>query len=526
MAVPSESKPVLPIQNATLLPSEYPGVLGPCRSATVIYGLPEFSDHSAGSGRSQPVSSPFIGPASHTSRGDTSQVANPDVFFSGQGDAQAEGKEHIETTAEGQPPRTIMHRSKTCSKFIPLLAFPVEKEFTLSYPPNVESAMLAELNAKAPMTKKDLTFWGHSINHDYSVAASMGISITAYRTGRQLLLTEKNPLLGKMLSSLSEPALPVRSVPSSSKVAKADDALIATHFWDQRVIAQFSHLQGPSQQWSSSEVTKALSILREKFLLPRFRLNIWKSFRRYAWRQINARPTNAGRIEFAKDCQCLRKILLKVLGGWLDSNHCLNPGCSWWELTTGSALFFWRWHKEIRNEARDGLHVHIVDPLTLPHSKLPQRLPKTEAGRILCAKVSKPVNKGYIEPGFVHNLSQYFPVPKVKEFFSGQEVVTDWRVVYDFTKSCLNDHIWSPNYPLPTQEAVLRQTDHASFLGDIDEGEQFLNFPLDPRLRPYAGVDLTPIIKLQPDSLAALWTIPYIQAAASCPDSCKRCWGR
>ena len=175
----------------------------------MIYELPEFSGHSAGSSRSQPVSSPFIGPASHTSWGDTSQIANPDVFFSGQGDAQAEGKEHIETKAESQPPRTVMDRSKTCSKFVPLLALPVEKGFTLGYLPNVESTMLAELKAKAPMTKKDLTFWCHSINHDYSVAASMGISITAYKTGRQILLPEENPLLGKTFLSLSEPALPV-----------------------------------------------------------------------------------------------------------------------------------------------------------------------------------------------------------------------------------------------------------------------------------------------------------------------------
>ena len=202
----------------------------------------------------------------------------------------------------------------------------------------------------------------------------------------------------------------------------------------------------------------------------------------------------------------------------------IAPSSSWWEWENGSSLFFWRWHPDIREEVRDGLKVHILNPLNLPNFLVPQRLPSDGSTQVISTKVAIPVQKGYIEDGFVKSLSQFFAVPKVKEVLNNTEVVTDWRIVYDFTKSGLNDHIWAPNFPLPTHEAVLRQMSHKSYLGDLDEGEQFLNFPLDPKLRPYAGVDLTPVVRLDPAGFAPLWSAQH-SASNTCARGIK-CWKR
>ena len=69
----------------------------------------------------------------------------------------------------------------------------------------------------------------------------------------------------------------------------------------------------------------------------------------------------------------------------------------------------------------------------------------------------------------------------------------DIRLVYDATKSGLNEACWAPWFSLQTCESHLRAVDPGTFMGDADLGEMFLNFPLDTRIRKYAGVDLTSI---------------------------------
>ena len=66
------------------------------------------------------------------------------------------------------------------------------------------------------------------------------------------------------------------------------------------------------------------------------------------------------------------------------------------------------------------------------------------------------------------------------------------RMVYDATSSGLNDAVWAPWFPMPTVESHLRAVEGRTFMSDCDVGEMFLNFMLEPRLRPHAGVDLTP----------------------------------
>lgn len=63
--------------------------------------------------------------------------------------------------------------------------------------------------------------------------------------------------------------------------------------------------------------------------------------------------------------------------------------------------------------------------------------------------------------------------------------------MYDATKSGLNAAIWAPNFFLPTIDSIVSRSNDSTFFGDIDVGEMFLNYFLDPRLRSKAGVDVT-----------------------------------
>ena len=91
--------------------------------------------------------------------------------------------------------------------------------------------------------------------------------------------------------------------------------------------------------------------------------------------------------------------------------------------------------------------------------------------------------KRYIDKGHVKSLTSYFGVPKGER---------DIRMVYDATRSGLNASLWAPGFGLPMVDSMVRGVDEGSFMGDLDIGEMFLNFPLHPKLQPYAGVDLQP----------------------------------
>jgi hypothetical protein len=155
---------------------------------------------------------------------------------------------------------------------------------------------------------------------------------------------------------------------------------------------------------------------------------------------------------------------------------------SFWEWDDGSTVFFWRWTREHRNELRDGLKVWFKQS-ELPNYWGRQRWPEDQSHREqLREKLSKVVWRRYVSSGFVKSLTSFFAVPKG---------VGDIRGVYDATKSGLNKAIWAPNFCLPNIASVLHNSDDKTFYGDIDIGEMFLNYFLDPDLRPWAGVDLS-----------------------------------
>jgi hypothetical protein len=155
---------------------------------------------------------------------------------------------------------------------------------------------------------------------------------------------------------------------------------------------------------------------------------------------------------------------------------------TWWNWDAGSTLFFWRWPKWTKTAVRDGVEL-FVDWANLPKYWKKQQWPEDDKSiNKLRSKISNVRMKKYIQPGFVKSLTSYFAVPKAE---------TDVRIVYDGTACGLNDCLWAPNFMLPTVDSILRSASSDTWFGDIDLGEMFLNYPLDERVRPYAGVDVT-----------------------------------
>jgi hypothetical protein len=110
------------------------------------------------------------------------------------------------------------------------------------------------------------------------------------------------------------------------------------------------------------------------------------------------------------------------------------------------------------------------------------RPPHPDKLALLGQKVDKVRLRKYILPGPVANLTDFFDVPKGDD---------DIRVVYNGTSSGLNEALFAPGCYLPNADAAARLLMYYSHTVDVDLGEMFLKFSMDPVIRPHAGVELT-----------------------------------
>jgi hypothetical protein len=169
---------------------------------------------------------------------------------------------------------------------------------------------------------------------------------------------------------------------------------------------------------------------------------------------------------------------------------------SWWEWTAGSRPLFWRWPEKYREIIRDGVKLWIKGPL--PEYRVLQRGEKyTSTRNAIKGKLSAVMAKGYLTQEEIKSLTSFFAVPKGEG---------DVRIVYDVTKSGLNNQLWAPWFPFPTIDTHLRSIGAGYYMGHIDFSEQFLNFILHEKVRKYAGVDITPFFPELVDSTKhVLW---------------------
>jgi len=67
----------------------------------------------------------------------------------------------------------------------------------------------------------------------------------------------------------------------------------------------------------------------------------------------------------------------------------------------------------------------------------------------------------------------------------------DIRLVYDRTRSRVNQIIWAPSFFLLTSISFAQILEVNTYQLNMDVGEMFLNFPLNKTIRPYYRVNLT-----------------------------------
>lgn len=182
--------------------------------------------------------------------------------------------------------------------------------------------------------------------------------------------------------------------------------------------------------------------------------------------------------QLLQDVQCGLRVLRQV------------SSSSWWEWTGGSSLFFWRWNgQEQIRASRDGIKIFVAASLPSQRRQTAARLTQSQQG-LVASKLDTMVKRDYLEPGHVTNTVHYFAVPKGD---------SDVRVVFDGTSSGLNATLWAPNFFLPSARSAAMSMGFGTWMADMDFGEMFHNFHMDPRIRPFSGVELGSLAPLLPN---------------------------
>lgn len=105
----------------------------------------------------------------------------------------------------------------------------------------------------------------------------------------------------------------------------------------------------------------------------------------------------------------------------------------------------WHWPVEYQQAIRDGVRRWLdCKPTDCTVPQLGESDPKIRVK--VQEKLEKVQRKGYLAEGHVQSLTSFFTVPKGDD---------DVRVVYNGTKSGLNDCLWAPWFRLPTMEQHL-----------------------------------------------------------------------
>ncbi len=277
-----------------------------------------------------------------------------------------------------------------------------------------------------------------------------------------------------------------------AKATKDDDADVPEYLWDDRLFRMLN-MEKTSEGLKSLRVLRAAVLCIWKRLVTRSYIRWCKAEynkgqhrvggdrvvrynrdrRRYEWTAKGLKQYRSSRNQVRAEERLSNEVARDALRRGSES--------SWWEWTEGSTPFFWRWPAWHMKLIRDG-----SPPLLkgrVPKYILPQRVEKDERIRAAVKeKLKISIDKGYLEKGKVVSLTSFFAVPKGP---------TDIRLVYDGTRSGLNEALYAPWFPLPTVNQLLRAVESGSYMGDIDVAEMFLNFVMHKDMRVYCGVDVT-----------------------------------
>jgi hypothetical protein len=260
-----------------------------------------------------------------------------------------------------------------------------------------------------------------------------------------------------------------------AKAVKSDDAEVPVHWWDAAVC----------RGQPTEKQVSALSVLRT-FFLRVYRRRLASKIRSYmakkygvmkhSWEHCLGAPAS-------EDPTALPSLSAKRVWGeahlrWRDMNvkGWLERGWAgktrvllvemdalreivwraawneWFEYPAGSRLLYFRFPKRYRMQALEGVRVWYNGPG--PSGKQPQPFMGPEEQAVLQRKITKLIDKGYLGPSVedkryrdqsgevrVHrSVIKYFAVPKGKV----DDVVLDWRIVFDAGANELNDAVFVP----------------------------------------------------------------------------------
>ena len=240
--------------------------------------------------------------------------------------------------------------------------------------------------------------------------------------------------------------------PDYSVATKADNAKVDVSLWDREV----GIILGLGK--ITTALTKACALLRKRMFSwwrKNLTLECVQYLRKEGWKK---RDVEAAR-------ECVSRAGRSTFMEWAD----------------GSRLFFWRWPREFRDDARDGMKLWYNSPTqrwfgtSTPADSLEAELKMRD-------KEEKLISRRYLEQGkgvYVESVVPRFAVSKGSD---------DIRVVWDARKNGVNEHLWAPHFFLPGSQNLEHLLTNQSYQGDMDVGEMFLNFMLHFRDRKHFGV--------------------------------------
>jgi hypothetical protein len=275
------------------------------------------------------------------------------------------------------------------------------------------------------------------------------------------------------------------------KAVKRDDAAVRTKMWQYFLLKRFPHIQ------AQDTLEVHLDVLRA-WLLRRWKRGVTLSFLRWLRSTASQATKSIKMVEYNGTLNWFQwtrggmRQYRKWSRNWRKDGHSRDFAAgsdgvwraaesSWWVWDVGSACFYWRWPACYQQIIRDGMEVRLTS--SPPEYRRAQRDERDKGVKqLVIIKLEHSRTRRYIEAGEVRSLMSFFAVSKGED---------DIRMVYDASKSGLNDIVWVPRFPLPTIATHLRAVECGTYMADLDVGEMFLNFNLHSQLQELCGVDLT-----------------------------------
>ncbi|KAL7561660.1 hypothetical protein ACA910_018550 [Epithemia clementina (nom. ined.)] len=245
------------------------------------------------------------------------------------------------------------------------------------------------------------------------------------------------------------------------KAAKNDDAEVPVHLWDFRI----AFLMGVRRLEPREQ--RAVATLRN-LLVRRWKWSVFRSWNKW-WKETYCTSKSADRE--------LHDLLWER--GVKACDHASQA--TFWNWQGGSGIFLWRWPPEYQSDVALGVPPYWTRQ---PVAKIVKQgnLGDRETIQKISAKIDDVRKKGYIAPEKCIATIKFFSVPKGD---------SDIRMVYDGTKSGLNECLYAPWFPLPNGDALTNTLDDGLWFIDNDYGEIFLNFRLHPSLQLFSGMDFS-----------------------------------